>query len=355
MSDMRKNYKNLESRLELIKELRARYMTFNDIKNFLSEMAKQNGKIRSGHNMYEYQVCDRTVRRALDFIKDMYGDQLEQDVITGAYKLELYDFPEDVDAAEIQALDVALQKIGNDKNAKKLLGNLKRKITDRLYRKIENKSPDKGYALRQKNCIEHKIESHHAFVGPRLITNIDENTKSVLDSAILAQHRITFNYHGKEKNVCPLGILHGDNNVYLIACNSEQEQNFRDVRHYILGDIKDLRETQDGFLVNTNFSIEKYANTMFGIYNDGVIYDIKWLIRDPKTIEIARKYNFHPSQEYETQSDGSLIIKMRAGGLTAISAFLAQWGGTIIPIQPKELIDKYRELLKNCLKSIPKK
>ena len=355
MSDMRKNYKNLESRLELIKELRARYMTFNDIKNFLSEMAKQNGKIRSGHNMYEYQVCDRTVRRALDFIKDMYGDQLEQDVITGAYKLELYDFPEDVDAAEIQALDVALQKIGNDKNAKKLLGNLKRKITDRLYRKIENTSSDKGHALRQTNCIDHKIKSHYAFVGPRLITNIDENTKSVLDSAILAQHRITFNYHGKEKNVCPLGILHGDNNVYLIACNSEQEQNFRDVRHYILGDIKDLRETQDGFLVNTNFSIEKYANTMFGIYNDGVIYDIKWLIRDPKTIEIARKYAFHPSQEYKPQSDGSLIIKMRAGGLTAISAFLAQWGGTIIPIQPKELIDKYRELLKNCLKSIPKK
>ena len=33
MSDMRKNYKNLESRLELIKELRARYMTFKDIKN----------------------------------------------------------------------------------------------------------------------------------------------------------------------------------------------------------------------------------------------------------------------------------------------------------------------------------
>ena len=91
---------------------------------------------------------------------------------------------------------------------------------------------------------------------------------------------------------------------------------------------------------------------MFGIYNDGTIYDVEWLIKNPKTINIAKKYRFHPTQQFIDNPDGSLTIKMRTGGLRAISVYLAQWCGDIIPVKPKELLIEYKNLLKKCQDSM---
>ena len=90
------------------------------------------------------------------------------------------------------------------------------------------------------------------------------------------------------------------------------------------------------------------------MYNDGKIYDIEWLIKDTKTIAVAKQYLFHPTQQFIENPDGSLTVKMHTGGLHAISSFLTTWNGQIIPIAPKELIDEYKKLLSNCLNSIKK-
>ena len=63
--------------------------------------------------------------------------------MSGAYKLDLRDFPDTIVDTEIQALDVAIQKTGNNLNERTLLENLKAKLTTRLYRKISNLNPKK--------------------------------------------------------------------------------------------------------------------------------------------------------------------------------------------------------------------
>ena len=154
--------------------------------------------------------------------------------------------------------------------------------------------------------------------------------------------------------MCPLGIIDGPNNVYLIAYECKKSQFCGVPRHYILSEISNISDTQNWFARDNKFSIKEYADSMFGIYNDGTIYDVEWLIKKPKTIGIAKKYLFHPSQQFIDNPDGSLIIKMRTGGLQAMSSFLATWNGDIVPTKPKELIDNYEKLLKNCLDSIKK-
>lgn len=354
MPESRDDYQKLDTKLSLIKELRARSMTRKDIQDFLSEERKRLGKVPiKCKNPMDYKVDDRTVRRALNSIKKSYGNQLDINKEFGTYKLDLYDFPDTIDETEIQALDVAIQKMGNNKNSKKLLENLKSKLVTRLYHKIERTEPRK--AARKINEMDQKINSNYAVVGPRLITGFDEHIKSALDYAICNLREVQFVYcKRKEHTVCPLGIMYGPNNVYLIACKCKNGKSCGKPLHYILSEISKLRETNVQFDMDPEFSLEKYANSMFGIYNDGKIYDIKWLVKDPKTIKIAKRYLFHPSQNLIDNPDGTLTIEMRTGGLFAMSTFLAQWDGKIIPIKPKELVDEYKKLLRNCLDSIKK-
>ena len=352
MPELRKSHKKTDIKLELINELRTRSMTHDDIRAFLSDVYRRHGKIpKKCTNSVNYMVCDRTVNRAIDSIKASYGNQLDYNKAFGIYKLDLRDFPDTINETEIQALDVAMQKMGNNVNAKKILEGLKTKLTTRLYRKIANTEPKR--AERKINDIEQKINANHAFVGPKLIINFDENVKNILDSAIGHQYKVHFKYYKTDTTVCPLGILYGPNNVYLIAYDCKDT--VPTPRHYILSEVSNVVQTTDWFPRNDGFSIEKYANSMFGIYNDGTMYDVEWLIKDKNTIRIAKKYKFHTSQKFiHNPEDGSLTVKMRTGGLRAISVFLAQWGGKIIPIAPTELVDTYEMLLNDCLDSIKK-
>ena len=354
MSTSRNNYKKTDIKLELIKKLRFTAMTRQEIQDFLSVEYKSFGKVRANCKDFDaYKVHPKTVKRTIESIKELYGDQLGFDEITGQYKLDLYDFPDTIKDTEIQALDVAMQKIGNNKNALEQLESLKSKLTARLYQKIKNSEPQKADS--KINDIDQKINSNYAFVGPRLVVKFDEKVKNALDSAISNQHEVRFKYHNKETTVCPLGIMYGPNNVYLVAYECENSQFCDGPRHYILSEISNLTDTQNWFARDNKFSIKEYANLMFGVYNDGKMYDVKWLIKDPETIKIAKNYIFHAHQNFiDNQKDGSLIVTMRTGGLRAISVFLAQWGGKIIPLEPKELIDDYKDLLESCLSSITK-
>ncbi len=345
MPESRNNYKKADIHLELINELRKRYMTRADIRDFLSSRYIIYGKVPSKcSNVFDYKVCEKTVKRELDSIEEKYPDQL--DCIRGAYKLDLNDFPDNLDETEVQALEIAIQKMSNNKNAQNLLKNLKAKLTTKLYNKI-NRIEQKTVAMRKINEIDQKQDVNFAFIGPQHIIDFDMNVKSVLDSAIINLHKVEFTYKNNKKIVQPLGILYGPNNVYLIAYPEDDATPW----HYILSDIKNAIETNNSFDPK-DFSIQKYANSMFGIYDEGKIYDVEWLVKKPEVIEIVKQYNFHSTQEFHPNDDGSLKITMQTGGLRAMSIYLTQWRGDIIPVKPKELLDEYCDLLKLCENSV---
>ena len=345
MPESRNSYKKSDIHLELINELRKRYMTRTDIRDFLSSRYIAYGKVPSKcANVLEYKVHDRTVKRELESIIKKYNDQL--DCINGAYKLDLTDFPDNLDETEVQALEIAIQKMSNNKNAQNLLRNLKAKLTTKLYNKI-NRIERKTVAVRKINEFDHKQDVNFAFIGPQHIIDFDSGVKSVLDSAIINYHEVEFTYKHNKKVVQPLGILYGPNNVYLIAYPKDDTTPW----HYILSGIKTAVETNTSFYPGA-FSIQKYANSMFGIYDEGKVYDVEWLVKKPEVIEIAKQYQFHPTQKLISNKDGSLTIKMRTGGLRAMSIYLAQWRGDFIPVKPKELLIEYRNLLKRCEESI---
>jgi len=51
----------------------------------------------------------------------------------------------------------------------------------------------------------------------------------------------------------------------------------------------------------------------------------------------AKEYLFHPSQKFEAQADGSLIVRFRAGGGLEMCWHLFTWGGHLTILAPKKL------------------
>ena len=57
----------------------------------------------------------------------------------------------------------------------------------------------------------------------------------------------------------------------------------------------------------------------------------------PGSADLARAFLFHPGQTFETQADGSLILRMRVGGLLELCWHLFTWRGEIEIVGPERL------------------
>ena len=65
-------------------------------------------------------------------------------------------------------------------------------------------------------------------------------------------------------------------------------------------------------------------------------------------------YNFHPTQKFEKQDDGSVIVKFKASGDKSIMWHVFKWGENVEILAPKELRQEYIDTL-NSVSKIYKK
>lgn len=271
----RRNYRKSDIFLDLVDALRSYDMTRAAIRDLLSDCYRRAGTFdrRGGANgVQDVKVSEKTVTRTLDAVRHRYGDRLDFDQENGTYHLYLDDFPDALRAQELQALDVAIQRSGTDMRTHTLLVALKTKLTTKFYRNIKRMDPKHG--ARAAANIQQKIDSDFAFIGPHAKINIDPDIKERLDLAIMHQHKIIMNYRGREHTICPLGIMYGPHNVYLIATPVKPGTTYTGPRNYILTEISNFSDTNEWFERDNAFTIETYANSMFGIYHDRNVYDI---------------------------------------------------------------------------------
>ncbi|MDE6250452.1 MAG: WYL domain-containing protein [Alphaproteobacteria bacterium] len=351
----RRNHRKAKILMELINALRTRDMTFQDIRDLLSDLYIQNDSIDKRSQvgtLNDSKISEKTVQRTLDAVRDIYDTRLDFNPETKSYRLYIDDFPDTLSPEELQALDVAIQKAGANTPIRHLLETLKEKLTTKLYRSIKNLDPKRG--ARQVANIQQKIDADFAFIGPHAKITINPDIKAQLDDAILNQHKVIIQYKGRQHTVCPLGVMYGPNNVYMVAKICWKDTIGDMPLNYILPEISAITDTGEWFARDNAFTIETYANSMFGVFHEPNTYDIEWRVA-PHAATEALRYQFHPTQKITKNPDGSLTIRFQAGGLYAISLYLTQWGGAITPTAPAELITMYRTLLRDCMNSISTK
>jgi predicted DNA-binding transcriptional regulator YafY len=172
--------------------------------------------------------------------------------------------------------------------------------------------------------------------GPR--PRIDPNIVAALRQAILANRKVKlhYKYRGSGKTgyetVQPYGFIYG-NRHYLVAWSENEKA--RNFRNFALSNIERVELLEESFNRKRGFSLQEYAERSFGVFQEEP-FDVVWKF-SPDAAKDAREYVFHPSQKFEDQADGSLIVRFRAGGGMEMCWHLFTWGSHLTVLAPKKL------------------
>jgi len=172
--------------------------------------------------------------------------------------------------------------------------------------------------------------------GPREQLNPD--TLQALREAILkgvwirADHRARASRKlSRNARLGPIAMLFGDGRQYLLAFSEHQE----DLRLYALAGFERIEVTEDPYVRPENFNLEDWLHQSFGIWREEP-FDVVWRFL-PEVADEAANYVFHPRQTMERLSDGSLMVRFRAGGWKEMDWYLYRWGDKVEVLEPERL------------------
>lgn len=180
--------------------------------------------------------------------------------------------------------------------------------------------------------------------GPR--QRIAAELLADLRHAIIACRKVRLHYRARgtgalsRQLVCPYGFLYG-NRHYLVAYSLSDRA--RDYRLFSLANIEKAEIADSSFTRRKDFSLQEFAERSFGVFQEKP-FDVVWRF-SPKAAADARQFLFHPTQVFEDQPDGSLLVRFRAGGALEMCWHLFTWGGEVQVVEPERLRAMIRELL----------
>ncbi|MBO0710559.1 MAG: WYL domain-containing protein [Acetobacteraceae bacterium] len=170
--------------------------------------------------------------------------------------------------------------------------------------------------------------------GPRPV--IGPGVLSTLRRAILGMQLVVVQYAGPETEepatriLCPYGILYGGRGWLVAHVEGLAEMRLWRLDRIISADLLDR-----GFQRREAFSLSDYAAQSFGVFQEAP-FDV--LLRFvPGAAEDAARWQFHPTQSMTRETDGSLIVRFRAGGVQEMCNHLFTWGTAVTVIEPEVL------------------
>ena len=170
--------------------------------------------------------------------------------------------------------------------------------------------------------------------GPR--PTIAAGVLSTLRRAILGMQLVVVRYANPDppqpaaRILCPYGLLYGGRG-WLVA----HVDQLPDMRLWRLDRIASVDLLDRGFVRREDFSLATYTAQSFGVFQEDPIDVV--LRFEPDAADDAECWLFHPSQTMERAPDGSLIVRIRAGGVKEICWHLFTWGTAVSIIESADL------------------
>jgi predicted DNA-binding transcriptional regulator YafY len=145
----------------------------------------------------------------------------------------------------------------------------------------------------------------------------------------------------RSRAVEPYGVLFGMRG-HLIAREIDNGSKYR---HFRLDRISRASLLPSSFVRDPGFDLGAHAARAFGSFHSDAEYaPVEWRFA-PSAADVARTFIFHPDQQVQDGSDGSLTVRFTAGGWLEMAWHLYQWGDVVEVITPPEvrsLVDAYR-------------
>lgn len=175
--------------------------------------------------------------------------------------------------------------------------------------------------------------------GPRPV--IDSGVVADLRHSILACRmiKVTYTYRGSGRRgwdiLRPLGFLYGVRHYLVADCKRGSSWV---TRNFALSNIHQVEKLSESFVQDESFSLQAYADRSFGVFQEEP-FDVAWKF-SPAVAADARAYHFHPTQTFEDQPDGSLIVRFRSGGAQEMAWHLPMWGREVEVLKPPDFWER---------------
>lgn len=189
-----------------------------------------------------------------------------------------------------------------------------------------------------------EAEGHAMRPGPR--PRICPDVLSTLRESLKSCRAVEITYNSRIKReeskrvVYPHGFLYGKRHYLVALCKNNAE-----IRNFSLPNITAAKLLDDYYTRDTNFDLTKYAHRSFGIFQEEP-QETVWRF-SPEAAADAKEYLFHPSQQFEPQPDGSLIVRFTCGGHQEMCWHLFTWGDSVDILAPQSLIDTYKNMIES--------
>jgi predicted DNA-binding transcriptional regulator YafY len=284
-----------------------------------------------------FGVSRRTAQRMRDAVRQLFPALEEWTAEDGIvrWRLPRQTAPGLIrwESKDLAALDTAAQfarEAGREEQARALA-----LIGERLRAQLDDRT-----SCRLAPDVEALVMAEGLAMRPGPSCRVDPEVIAVVREAILACRCVRIDYRQSRsgrplrRTLHPYGFLYG-NRPYMVAW-APAGSHFRIVQ---LGSVDRIELLPDFFERQEGFDLREFAERSFGVFQEEP-RSVVWRFT-PAVAEAARSYLFHPSQRFEPQQDGSLLVSFRAGGLHEMAFHVFTWGGSLEVLEPKEL----RELL----------
>jgi predicted DNA-binding transcriptional regulator YafY len=250
---------------------------------------------------------------------------------------------------ELAALDLAIETLkrsGVTVEADELL-SLREKILALVPR---------SKAARLETDHEALLEAQGLAARPGPRQRIDRKIAAAIADAIKANRMLEVSYqargedHPRDRRLAPYGLLTGIRR-YLVARPDDDLDG--QARLYVVENIKNASVTPRTFIRDPSFNLQAFAHRSFGVFQNPEEYgEVVWRFA-PDTAHHARSFEFHPSQIFVDQPDGSLIVRFQAAGQLEMAWHLYVWGDRVEVLAPPSLRDFVHAYRRSDFPSLP--
>jgi predicted DNA-binding transcriptional regulator YafY len=203
---------------------------------------------------------------------------------------------------------------------------------DSAFKKIEGALPEKNISFF--DSLDSMIS-----VRPDAPKHLEEHKQTVrtLMDAIGEECRIRMDYfsvHSQKRKtytVHPYRLMYFRGGLYLFGYVEEYDQ----IRTFAVERIEELEKLGDTFEKPSDFSVETYLESSFGLVKEEP-FDIEVLFK-PDVASYVRSRLWHPSQEVREVGGGEIVMHLHVGGEFELGAWILSFGPSAIVLSPEKL------------------
>lgn len=283
------------------------------------------------------EVSERTVRSDITFLRDRFNAPIEFSKQQGYYYIDSnWRLPSiSLSTGELFALTLGASILSA------YVGSVYEKDLKSAIARLAERLPEQTWVDLQQLASEQVLFR----AGAEL--NLNPEIWHLLETACQQKQRIWMRYYTAGRNVYsereidPYILHFSRNNPYVTGfCHLRQA-----VRWFRVDRIKELKLLKEKFEIDPAFDRDAHFALAFQHEVGGIPTEIA-IYFNAKIAPYIRERRWHPTQQIDEHSDGSLTLHFVARGLNEVKRWILFYGGGAKVLQPAELVEMVRQEIK---------